>query len=752
MYNDWIEGDYRVFGIHKFNEEECACGNPNCTALGKHPRTANWQHTPDWSDEQIETMELAGHFDSGYGILVKGLLVVDVDARNGGVDSFTKLSQDIPEVLGAGCIVDTGSGEGSKHLFFAVPEDLSLVQSHNDYPGIDFKSSGFVIGEGSKHISGNLYELAVGSPFDIEDAPESLIKLLAKPEYHRASVSGEMVDVSHGDITAMLEYIDPDCDYEDWYRIGMAVHHATGGTGQDLWSDWSAKGAKFTGISSIELRWHSFGKSSNPVTLATLFHHAMAGGWQQSVEFVSDVDFGLVDDAASNEGLPFDISGVDLLRPPGFAGELCDWVNKQCRYPRQHLAVGATLTALGNVCGMRYTDDRDGVTANLFAFCVAGSGTGKEAIQQAIAEIHRAAGIGGATHGAIKSEQEIIRNLIRHQAALYIVDEIGFFLQKVNNARKGGGASYLEGVIGTLMSAYSKAHAFMLLTGDVKEDVKKMLVMELSQANKAVKENEDKEGAYKRRIPQLERALSEIDNGLERPFLSMIGFTTPVTFDGLVTYEAATNGFIGRSLLINERETNPRAARGFKKGKMSDLLKNTLSALYSGGSFNVMGARVEYYGEKVKVLTDPAAVEMLGKALDWIEEQSEFHKEHTGLEAVVRRGYEIMAKISLILAAPEGIRTAEHVRWAFALMKRDIEEKTRLAFANDNEKVNPHKALEARILNRIDKEHGETVNMIARKLRVKESEVLKVLKGMSGVHNKECENKFGKNTTKWYRL
>jgi hypothetical protein len=385
---------------------------------------------------------------------------------------------------------------------------------------------------------------------------------------------------------------------------------------------------------------------------------------------------------------------------------------------------------MGNVCGLRYTDDLDGVTANLFAFAVAGSGTGKEAVQQAMAEIHRAAGIHVATHGAIKSEQEVIRNLIRNQAALYIIDEIGIFLQKISNAQKKGGAAYLDGVIGILMSAYSKADGFMLLTGDTKDEVRRALMQELSQCKRAVSENEDKGGSFSRRVPQLERALEHIDNGLERPFLSMIGFTTPVTFDGLVTHEQATNGFIGRSLLINERETNPRARRGFKKEKMTDRMRNALMQLYSGGSFSTDNQRVEYYGERIHVKTDKAAEEMLTKALDWVEDYAEQHKERTGLEAVVRRGYELLAKISLILSAPSGVRSAEHVRWAFAMVRRDIEDKTRLAYANEREKASPADALAARILNMIDHDHGETIAVMHNRTKRPKKEIQTTLDKM----------------------
>jgi hypothetical protein len=750
----FLDEEIPVFGIFGFDDNGCHCGNPECKAVGKHPIASNWQHTPIWSEEQLEVIELSGQFDSGYGVLVNGLLIVDIDSRNGGVKSFEKLCADLEmDLLGmAGLAVATGSGQGSMHLYFKAPKGVPMVQHHKEYDGIDFKSSGYVVGPGSLHASGNSYTVIHGEPSEIELAPTKLIELLKKPETYRAEYKGEPLDVTDSDIESMLSYVDPDCDHETWYRCGMAIHHSTQGAGFALWDDWSKNGKKYPGISTLEKRWHSFGKSNSPVTIATLLHYAEDGGYQQSVTFTPTVDF--IYDEQAPDGLPFSIDGIDLLRPPGFVGEVTKWINQQSRYPRENLSVAAALTAIGNVVGLRYTDDLDNVNANLFCFCVAGSGTGKEAVQQAQAAVHRAAGIHGATHGAIKSEQEIIRNLIRNQMAAYIIDEVGIFLKKISNAQKSGGAAYLDGVIGMLMSAYSKADGFMLLTGDTKDEVQKAMMQELAQCRKAVSENEDKTGAYQRRIPQLERSLEQIDNGLERPFLSMIGYTTPVTFDGLITFEQATNGFIGRSLLINERETNPRAKRRFKKSPMPESMEYTLKALYSGGSFDQQCNRVEYYGERIKIRTDAEAAKMLDDALDWIENEAEAHKERTGLESVVRRGYEIMAKISLILAVPSGVRTAEHVRWAFAMMKRDIDEKTRLAFANERQKDDPTQAMAAKILNLIDREHGETKAVIQNRLRpAKKDDVEKVIAMMIEnklIIEKEVKASNGRASKKFY--
>ena len=719
MHREFWEEGLRIFGLqgahkNKAGEWQCDCGRATCSAAFKHPVASNWQHTPDWDDEQIDAMELADQFATGFGVLCRGLLIVDVDARNGGVASFQKLSERVPEISGSGMIVNTGSGGGSRHLYFKAPEDCALIQHHDDYPGLDFKSSGYVVGPGSMHASGTRYTLAVGGPGEIEDAPQALVDMLRKPDRHRAEFDGRVLDVSHQDIADILAHIqNDDLDYEIWLRVGMAIHHATGGTGRDLWDAWSSTSAKHDD-STMDNRWHSFGRSANPVTIGTLIHHAYEAGWKMPVDFTPDPELSFDDYEDSADTL--DIAGVDLTSPPGFAGVLARAVEDQSRRPRKRLSVAASLIALGNISGLRYTDDKDGVTTNLFAFCVAGSRTGKESIQQAIAELHRYAGMAPATHGAIKSEQEIVRNLIRHQAALYIVDEIGIFLAKIKNAQTKGGALYLDGVIGMLMAAYSKADGYMLLTGDAKEEVRAALMKEAGQIQKRLDAG-DGGPVDERKLEGLQSALGSLDQGLDRPFLSLVGFTTPVTFDDLMDYQSATNGFIGRSLIFNERETAPRSKRGFRKKPFSDQIKNTLIGIAQAGSFDVLDAgRVQYYGKRISVPTDPRAVDMLDAVLDWMEDEAVAHKSRTGLEALYLGAYEIVSKVSLILAVPEGRRTVEHVRWAYAFVRRDLEEKARLVVANDREKDAPKQALAAKVANIIDGD-GEALGVIFNRLR-----------------------------------
>lgn len=441
--------------------------------------------------------------------------------------------------------------------------------------------------------------------------------------------------------------------------------------------------------------------------------------------------------------LPIDVKGVDLMSPPGFAGDVTDWIDGQCRYPRRRLCVAAALTAIGNIGGMSHVDIHGGITANMMTFCVAGSSTGKEAVLQAFNSLHIAAAVSGAVQGTIKSEQEIVRNMIEHQASFYSIDEIGIFLSKVRSAQQRGGATYLEGVFGAIMSAYSKANKSYLLGGDIKRDLRSQYARELSRA----KEHDDNE-AEQRAL----RMLGMVDSGLERPFLSIMGFTTPTTFDGMMDGETASQGFVGRSIIVNERDINPRARKRFKPVDMPVSMTGRLFLLYGGDD---AGDRVEYAGARREVPTTDEAAEALDLISDWFLDYADFMGEKMGEAAIamIRRCIEMVGKISFILSLPEQIRTVEHVRWALAFVKDEIDYKCSLVFANDNAREKPEDALRARLLGYIDPENGMTSAMLANKLKVNQKtidDICAQLEGAGLIKAKPGRKYRGKVAMKWF--
>ena len=673
--HDYVGAGFRVFGLYGATNGKCDCGDLECKALYKHPRVSNWQFTPDWTDDQLELMEMTGQFSTGFGVLCEDWLVVDVDPRGGGDESLIELNKAVGVDLlqHANYVVRTGGG--GWHIYYTGGHG-KLRYKHSDYPGIEFKTTGYVVGDGSIHASGNHYETERGHPDAIGAPPPELVELLRRPEM-QLSASNDHPDKSQ--LATLLEHIpNTDAtDYDDWIAVGMALHHATEGDGFDLWMQWSAKGPKHD-PAQMDYKWHSFGKSADVVTVGTLRKMAEDNGYQEPVTFE------YVDDEPEHKTSagPVDASSVDLTTAPGLVGRVIHWIDSQCLFPRRALAVAAALVAVGNIGGMRHRDRKYRVVANIIAFCVAGSSTGKEAVQQAQRELQAAAGFVPCTYGKIKSEQEIYRNLIDHQSNSYIIDEFGLMLAKIEKARQRGSTAYLDGILAAIMSAYSKSDGRLLLGGDEF----KTLTGELKKELALLKEAEAQGNDVSARIEQTQSLLDDLyTGGLREPFLSITGYTTPVTFNDLVTYEIAANGFIGRAILFEERETNPVARLDFTKPDLPASLRMELLQLAWGGTFDAWdgSSRIEWRGDHAEITTTPEAAALLAQVASHLHDLAEYHKEQTGLEAVVRRGYEHILKISMILAMGDGgERTPDHVKWAYALIRRDIDDKTRLASGN----------------------------------------------------------------------
>jgi hypothetical protein len=150
---------------------------------------------------------------------------------------------------------------------------------------------------------------------------------------------------------------------------------------------------------------------------------------------------------------------------------------------------------------------------------------------------------------------------------------------------------------------------------------------------------------------------------------------------------------------------------------MPDELSLALQQLFLSGNFDQTKTRIENYGAKTPIATTLEAEAMLDTAMDIMHGLAEDHTEKSGMSSLFLRAKELIAKISFILAVPSGLRTIEHVRWAYALVRRDAEEKTRLVVGNDRVKDAPKTALVSRLESLLLREDGETFGVIVNKLR-----------------------------------
>lgn len=685
---DYVDAGFRVLPLHEVKQGQCQCDLEHCQNAGKHPSIVNWQNVPDWSEEQLENL-CEYSITTGFGVLVENYLVVDVDPRNGGDASLEKLNKDLGLDLenASGFVVQTG-GYGL-HIYFSNSVKLSCVQSLPVYKGIDFKTSGFVVGSGSLHANGNLYEVKKGDPSKVASPPAKLADLIKRKEVSRAVINGIEQDVTLQELKEILDYIKDFDSYENWIEVGMALHHSTqgGNDGLSLWAEWASQSDKYDPNQDV-FKWHSFGKTSRPITLGTLIFQAEQNGYSRSVTFdIGGAASGLAEVIESkNTDLPFDVSHCDPFKPIGFTGKVAEWINQQGFYPRERLAAAAALQVIGNAAGLFWQDDVSGVTSNLLTLLVAGSGTGKEAVQDSVFKAMQAINMATCVHGDIKSKQEITRNLIANQAAFYLTDEIGEILKGIESAKKKGGAPYLEGVTGDIMKIFTKADSVFAIGGDVFRDLEKELVQQLA---KLQRDFEDLEGVHGKENEanlvetRIERLQVQLDNlringGLDKPFLSLLGFTTLESLEPALSIDLAKNGFLNRAFIVEERDTNPKPNKKFKPSELP--FKNDLLAIATAGNYeSVLGARIEHTGAKRDIKTEPRAKEALLAILDWQWYFAEHHKKTTGYEALARRAHEFVSKVSFILAvADNGLRTIEHVKWAARFVKHDIDEKIRL--------------------------------------------------------------------------
>jgi hypothetical protein len=159
---------------------------------------------------------------------------------------------------------------------------------------------------------------------------------------------------------------------------------------------------------------------------------------------------------------------------------------------------------------------------------------------------------------------------------------------------------------------------------------------------------------------------------------------------------------------------------------------------------------VERIGDKSDIQTTAEAVVALDEVSERFWEIAAEQAEATGMQAIPRRGYELVAKVSAVLAIPSGLRTVEHVQWAYKMVRRDIEGKMKLAYSNSA--TDKGDALMARILSLVTVDHGETIGAITNQCRAYKKEQVREavahLVKIGAVVEVETKNNRGPKTTK----
>lgn len=252
---DAYDSDWTLIPLHKPGAESVRKGK--AIKDGKRPLDSNWTKRK-YLDNDSVVMEFGGSHNIGVR-LRKDQLIVDVDPRNGGMESLKKLKRltrtdfkQFPRVI---------TGSGGFHFYMAKPKDLKIVGSLPELPGIDFKShGGQVVAAGSVHPgTGTHYSWDKSRPSlsGMTMAPTTLLEsIVRKPVEH----NDEAQPATPEELAGMLAVLDVE-DYRDektWRDFMMACHHATSGDGREEFIEWSTQDPEYAddrGI--IGRRWDS---------------------------------------------------------------------------------------------------------------------------------------------------------------------------------------------------------------------------------------------------------------------------------------------------------------------------------------------------------------------------------------------------------------------------------------------------------------------------------------------------------------
>lgn len=287
---------YRQLGwplipLHWITEDgRCSCKNLECPGPGKHPLIKEWQKQATTSAQKIKTWHKqwpqanwgikTGSKESGGA----GVVVVDIDPRNGGEITWGDLRNEHPGPIET---VTINTGGGGWHYYFLYPNSGSRITSRGAlWPGVDIKADGgYVIVPPSKTQALYTFKL---SPEDaeLEELPEWILTKFTPQAEQKEQVKIPQMDPESlaekqaRAITALNALHKDRADsYEKWLEVGMSLYEL-GQVGLELWDNWSKQSPKYE-PGACNKKWLTFTpalQDASKISFASLIYWAQEDG------------------------------------------------------------------------------------------------------------------------------------------------------------------------------------------------------------------------------------------------------------------------------------------------------------------------------------------------------------------------------------------------------------------------------------------------------------------------------------------
>jgi hypothetical protein len=275
------------------------------------PAGTKGPQTPGWN--KVENALPLGAQSEGVGLLhsYSGTCALDLDDLDLATAWLAERGIALSDLANAPDAVAINSGNpGHGKLIYALPFALpSKRVTVGGKVALEFRcatAGGLSVQDvlpPSRHPSGTVYRwTGAGNWQNLPLLPEGLMtawqELITKETEHTVKTGDGSSPASIEEIRSALVAINPGCDRKTWIEVGMAL--ATVGPELfPIWDEWSqGSPEKYPGQREAAKQWASFRPLPAGITVASLFHHAYAAGWQRPVP--KDM-FGPVQAAAPEE-------------------------------------------------------------------------------------------------------------------------------------------------------------------------------------------------------------------------------------------------------------------------------------------------------------------------------------------------------------------------------------------------------------------------------------------------------------------
>jgi hypothetical protein len=323
---------WTILPIWPIVDGRCACGCAGKSA-GKHPYgpCAPRGLKNATTDGTVISKWFEGNIVPNLAVCCgeeSGIMVLDVDPRNGGDESLAKLGK-LPDTA----IVATG-GDG-KHFYFRQACPISSG-AHRLGPGLDIKATGgYVLIPPSNHISGGTYKWLRDPRAGIAELPRNLLNQLIKSKALRGIRQVKTDSSSADTIRKCLPMLSDRRreNYDDWLAVGMICYHC--GLKLEEWDEWSKVSAKYE-PDACEKKWASFDTDrDDALTAGSLVYWASVDQGKPVVELFKELGI-------SRSSPPSPIMEAQIVRVPRSEMKRVRWLVRD-HFPLGKLSIIAGL-------------------------------------------------------------------------------------------------------------------------------------------------------------------------------------------------------------------------------------------------------------------------------------------------------------------------------------------------------------------------------------------------------------------------